>query len=55
MENRVGIIRAVLQVALSVAVIAAAVTGNQTVLLVAVLVVVGLVMWELEVRRRRRV
>ncbi len=43
-----------LQVLLSVAVIVGAVTGSQALLLIAVLLVLGVLVWEFEVRRGRR-
>ncbi len=54
MEDRGRIIRAVLQLVLSVAVIVGALTGSQALLLVAVLLVVAVLTWEFDVRRRRR-
>jgi hypothetical protein len=55
MEGTLAKIRAVAQVLLSIAVIAGAITGNQIVLLIAATVLVGLILWEADVRRRRRV
>jgi hypothetical protein len=55
MQRRLLVIRGVLQVALSVAVLAGAITGNQVVLLLAAIAVVALIMWEFEARRRRRI
>ncbi len=54
MVDRGRIIRAVLQVLLSIAVIVGAVSGSQVLLLAAVLLVLVVLMWEFEVRRRRR-
>jgi hypothetical protein len=54
MHRRLPLIRAVLQLALSIALIVGAITGNQVVLLLAAIAVVGLLIWEFEARRRRR-
>lgn len=54
MADRERIIRAVLQVALSVAVIIGAVLGSQVLLLLSVMAVVGLIVWEFDARRRPR-
>jgi hypothetical protein len=54
MGERARVIRAGAQVLFSIVVIVAAITGSQILLLVAVLAVVCLLMWEFELRRRRR-
>ena len=54
MQRRAILIRSVLQIALSVALLLGAITGNQPLLLGGALAVVALLSWEFELRRRRR-
>lgn len=53
MDKRLVPVRAVLQVALSIALLAGAITGNEVVLLLGAMAVVALLLWEFEARRRR--
>jgi hypothetical protein len=53
-QQRWVVIRGVLLIALSVALLIGAIAGNQVVLLLAVTALVVLLSWEFELRRRRR-
>ncbi len=48
-------IRAFLQVTLSILLLVGAIIGNEVLLLLSAMAVVGLLVWEGELRRRRRV
>jgi hypothetical protein len=53
-QRRTILIRSVLQIVMSVALLLGAVTGNQVLVLGGAVVVVALLSWEFELRRRRR-
>ena len=53
MRQRAIVIRSVLQIVMSVALLLGAITGNQVLLLGGAVVVVALLSWEFELRRRR--
>lgn len=55
MQRRMPTIRALLQIVLSVALLVGAIIGNQVLLLLAAMAVVALLVWEAEIRRRRRI
>jgi hypothetical protein len=55
MQRPWPIIRALLQVVLSVVLLVGALIGNQVLLLLAAMAVIALIVWEAEVRRRKRI